>query len=367
MLRYFSLLSLFICTAISSLAYGDSCCCMDLCQSLELGVGWRRDSLTWKVKDMRSSYISAVCDSSIDFKDIESYVGYGLAKWVGEEFYIKLYGEYGLSQKGRAEEHFFIDSSILSHDIRVETDHRIKRRSEVYDVDLAFGYPITFCHCRGYFVPMIGCCFHRMHLVVKGPRHSSSSSSSSSFDSSDFTKYDGKWYYNGESVDSSFFYPTSYFDSSDFIVSPSNPFASFQESDPFSRPWESNIEIASALGLSIDRRSDTQRFTFYGPFVAVEAAYALDCKWTLQGEAKANFLNNCHRKRKSWTGVYFVDDYHHRGWAYGFDGMVSCTYMLDTCWYFTGTTQYKWWKAHSKRDEIHWQSVECELGMGYRF
>ncbi len=365
MSRYLTLLTLFLSTLITSSAFGDSCCCVDLCTALELGVGWRRDSLNWKVKDMESSYISAEADSRIHYKDVEFYVGYGKVKWVGSEFYIKLEGEYGQSQKGRAEEHFHIESSILSHSIHALTDNPIKRRSEVYDFDLAFGYPITFCHCRGYVVPMIGCCYHRQRLRVKD-RHSSSSSSSSYFDSSDFEKYSSEWYNNGESIDSSFFYPSSY-SSSDFIVSPSNPFNSFQISDPFGSPSSDHVNIASVLGLSTDKRTDMERFTWYGPFLGLEVAYGLDPHWTLRAEGNFNFLNNCHRKRDSKTGVYFVDGYHRKGWAYGFDGLVSTTYMLDTCWFFTGTAQYKWWKAHSTHDELHWTSVELDIGIGFRW
>jgi len=124
---------------------GCSCSC---CGNFDIKAGWRRDSLDWKVKDLHSSYISGDVDDHIFFKDINSYTISGQAKWISSDYYIRISAEYGLTDKGRAREHFNIDSPFLFGPINIETNDPIKRRSEVYDFDGAVGYPFTFFNCR---------------------------------------------------------------------------------------------------------------------------------------------------------------------------------------------------------------------------
>jgi hypothetical protein len=303
-----------ICQTVS--ACGD--CCSRTCQAFDIEVGWRRDSLDWKTHHLHSSYVSGHINDHILFKDINSYTISGQAKWVSSEYYIRLSAEYGTTDKGRAHEHFHIRSPYLFHPISVETSSPIKRRSEVYDFDGAVGYPLAFFCCRLSVVPLIGFSFHRQHLRVKDEEESSYFSSSS--------------YYDYSSLSSSEFF--QYHSSSSFYVSSSNPFAYFpsrsSESgdpfrrDPFSSPKDPNI--ASELGLSNPHRTSVYRFTWYGFYLGADIAYAMDSCWTLFWNTEFHFLDNCHRKRKSWTGVYFVDDYHEKGFAYGFNNLVGVTY-----------------------------------------
>lgn len=327
----------------------------DCCQSVDVSVGWRRDDLNWKTKHLDSSYISADADSHIHFTDINSYTLSAEAKWVDSAYYIRISGEYGTTDKGRAHERFHIKSPYLYHPIEVHTSDRIKRRSEVYDFDAAVGYPLSFLCCRLSVVPLIGFSFHRQHLRVKENKHSHSSSSSSS-SSSSYSSY----YYPSSS--SEFF---SHHSSSEFFVSSSNPFVSSPYLNPFS---SSSSTIASNLGLVNHHRTSNYRFTWYGFYLGTDIAYALDSSWTLFSELEFHFLDNCHRKRKSWTGVNFVDDHHKKGWAYGFNGVVGVTYYIANCWYTTLGIDFKWWKTDSnKHDELRWKSVGAKIGLGYMF
>lgn len=290
-------------------------------QSLEIEGGWRRDSLEWKTSDLHSSDISADVDDRILFKDINSYTVSGQVKWVSSDYYVRLSGEYGWTNKGRAHEHFKIDSPYLYGPVRVETSDPIKRQSEVYDFDGAIGYPFAFFNCRLSVIPLIGFSFHRQHLRVKIDEHSSDS----------------------------------------FSVSSSNPFVGYPSSDPFSSSSDSNI--ASELGLSNHHRTSTYRFTWYGFYLGADMAYAVDSSWTLFWNTEFHFLDNCHRKRKSWTGVSFVDDYHKKGFAYGFNNIVGANFYICSCWYGTLSIDFDWWKAHSKHDELHWKKVGAKIGL----
>lgn len=336
MLKSFIFLSTLLLALLNSSLTFASCGCWssdDCCSSLEFAVGWRRDSLKWDVKDMESSHCSCRCmnaDSHIHFNDIDMYAVSGKVRWVDRNYYVRLSGMYALSDKGRAKQHFNIqdDSLFCDDSVSVFTNNHIKRRSEFYDFELAVGYPLDFFCCRLIVIPLVGFSYDRQRIKVK-EKHDSCSSSS-------------------------------------FSVNSSNPFCTCESSNPFSCS-SSRKNIASELGLSNHREGANYRFSWYGPFAGFDIAYALDDCWTLFTELEGHFLNNLHRKRKSWTGVGFVDDYHRKGWAYGFDALVGTTFMVQGNWFSTISAQYKWWKGHSKNDELHWKSVNVNISVGYIF
>ncbi len=349
-------------SAFSSLfANSDDCCC----QCAQVSVGWRRDQLDWKMHHLDSSHIRGHVNSRIHFRDINSYTLSGKAKWAGSCYYVRFSAEYGSTYKGRAHETFQIRSPHLYYPIEVMTSDRIKRRSEVYDFNIAAGYPLSFFCSRLSVIPLIGFSFHRQHIRVKEPKHhsytsSSSSSSHSHLTSSSFTPTYSEYYYPHSS--SEFF---AFHSSSDFYLCSSNPFRYSPYSNPFSSSSDSTI--ASVLGLSNPHRTDMYRFTWYGFYLGADIAYALDSSWTLFSELEAHFLDNCHRKRKSWTGVYFVDGHHKKGWAYGFNGVVGLTYAFATCWYTTIDVDFRWWESNEKHDELEWKMVGAKIGLGYMF
>lgn len=341
-LAAFFLLFAFTAPMLHAVCLDDSCC-----QSVDCSVGWRRDNLDWKVHRLDSSYVSGHANSRIQFNDINSYTLSAKARWAGSAYYIRASAEYGLSDKGRAQERFKIDSPHLFHPIRVETSDRIKRRSEVYDFDAAVGYPFTFCCCRLNIIPLIGFSFHRQHLRVKNEKEFSCSSSCSSSHSSC----------------SDFFY---YHSSDSFRLSSSNPFRGYPSSDPFD-PSSSDPNIASRLGLATLHRTSNYRFTWYGFYLGTDFAYALDPYWTIFSEIEFHFLDNCHRKRKSWTGVHFVDKYHKKEWAYGYNALVGVTFSITESWYTILGVDFNWWKSATKHDDLHWKKVGAKIGLGYMF
>ncbi len=313
------------------------------CQSADIEIGWRRDDLKWKNTHLESSYVHARANDHLHFKDIESYTISGQVKWVSSDYYVRFSADYGATQKGRAHEHFNIHSRYLYYPIGVFTSDRIKRRSEVYDFDGAVGYPFAFFSCRLSVIPLIGFSYHRQHLRVKHNEESNDSQSSSESSSEFFDSHS----------------------SSAFYISSSNPFRDSPSSNPFGSP--SNSSIASELGLSNPHHTSMYRFTWYGFYLGADIAYALDSCWTLFWDTEFHFYDNCHRKRKSWTGVYFVDDYHKKGHAYGFNNTIGATYYIANCWYTTLSVDFNWWKADSKHDMLRWKMVAAKIGFAYAF
>jgi hypothetical protein len=325
------------------------------CQSVDVSVGWRRDSLDWKMKDLESSYIDADAKSHIHFHKIDSYTCSAKARWVDSFYYIRLSGEYGTTEKGRARELFKIHSPFLRSPVDVETSAPIKRRSEVWDVDLAVGYPFSFLECRLSVISMIGFSFHRQRLRVKSNEshcccHSSSSSSCSS---------------SSSTCPCSDYYSSCSSSSSLFKLCSSNHFLSYLSSNPFSS-YESP-EIADALGLCTHHRTSMYRFTWYGFYLGADIAYALDSCWTLYTELEYHFFDSSNRKRKSWTGVSFIDSHHDKGWAYGFTGTLGVNYCWCDCWYGTLGVDFKWWKAPDEHENLYWRMVGAKIGIGYVF
>lgn len=349
-----------VCSSLFAICFDDDCC-----QSVECSVGWRRDDLKWRLRDIDSSYIPARVKSKIDYKDIESYTLSAKARWVGSAYYIRLSAEYGLSEKGRAEEKFKIKSYYLRDSIGVETDNPVKRRSEVYDFDGAVGYPLTFFCCRLNIIPLIGFSFHRQHIRVKEREFSCCPSSCTSF-SSQSCSCDGYDCYDCSRPDHSCLRFFENHPSSSFFVESSNPFVSTPSSDPF-QSSSSDPKIASALGLATPNRTQNYRFTWYGVYLGADIAYALDCCWTLYSQIEFHFLDRAHRKRKSWTGVDFVDEYHKETWAYAYNAVLGTTYAFGTCWYSMVEVNFNWWKGHAKKDELHWKTTGGKIGLGYIF
>ena len=325
------------CGGCSSSSYG----------SFEIEGGWRSDTLNWKLHDLESSHVSGDVDDHILFKEINAYTITGQLKWVSSDYYVRASADYGWTYKGRATEHFNINSPYLYDSVSAHTNDPIKRDSELYDFDAAVGYPLAFFNCRLSVIPLVGFSFHRQHLRVKMPKDSSSSSS----------------HHHHHHMSSSKFF--SKHSSSDFFVSSDNPFVGSPSSDPFSS--SSDEKIMSELGLKNPHRTNNYRFTWYGFYLGADINYAIDGCWTLFWDTEFHFFDNCHRKRKSWTGVSFVDDYHEKGFAYGFNNAVGLNYYLCNEWYGTLSVDFDWWKAHSKGDELHWEKVGVKLGFIYAF
>lgn len=348
-------------------------CGSTICYSADVEAGWRRDFLDWKTKDKHGSYFSGDVDDTIEFNDINSYMVSGELKCVSSDFYLKASADYGWVYKGREHEHFKIESYILNTPLSAHTSNPIKRSSEVYDFSAAIGYPLAYCNCRLSIIPLLGFSFHRQHLVSKENGCSSGFSFSSSGQNDNkearqARKRDRDLRKRTVAKRNKFKREREFFrdhSSSSFFVSNDANFNDFPFSNPFSS--DSDTNIAGALGLSNPHDTDSFRFTWYGFYMGADLAYALDNCWTLYWNTEFHFLDNCHRKRKSWTGVYFVDDYHNKGGAYGFNNSVGLNVNMCNNWYGTVSVDFNWWKASSYHDDLHWKKVDVKAGLAYGF
>lgn len=320
--------------------------CVNAVNAFEIGAGWRRDSLNWDIKNLEGSALSADVDDHLHFKDINFYVINAKYCSCSSEYYFRASADYGTSYNGRAYEKFELDTPLYDiGSVVFHTSEKIKRRSEAYDFSGAVGYPFMFCCCRLMISPLIGFSWHRQHIRSKN---------------SD-SKYGSSFVYDTPN-DSSFYVKES---------SSSNPFGfSYSSDEAYSDPFDSPspVFIPSELGLSVEKRTSPYRFTWYGFFAGVDIAYALDSYWTIISQTEFHFLDRCHRKRKSLTGIYFVDDYHKESYAYGFDQKLLITYDMGSCYYTSLGVEYKYWRTHkSSHDMMWWNNVAINWNLGFAY
>lgn len=306
----------------------------DCMSSVEFALGWRRDNLHWKANRLHESCVDARVASHIEFEDINMYTAHAKAKWADTAYYIRLSADYGLNDKGRAEEKFKIKSSLFSDILSTHVSSPIKRRSEFYDFTGAVGYPFLVADCCLMIVPLVGVSFHRQRIRVRDDEESCFCFSFSS---------------------SNLFYPSS---------SPT-PSSSSDDLDPFSDSSATNV--ASLFGLSPCHRTSTYRFTWWGPFAGLDIAVALDPCWTLFGEFEGHFFDRNHQKRKSNTAVSFVDHFHGKSWAYGFNGTIGTTFCMGDCWFATLAIDYRFMKSKQHHNQLLWKSAGANISVGYIF
>lgn len=352
--RFFKLATLlFVLISLPSFAQCGGDCCI---QSIDFGFGWRRDNIKWKITGIEESSVDAIASSHLKFEDIESYTYHGKARWAGSAFYIRLAGDYGSTFKGHFHERFAIDSPLLGGVLRTHVEHPVKRKSEVFDFTGAVGYPFLTCDNCLMIVPVIGYSFHRQRFRVNDKTDNSFTSSNFSLESTN-----------------------PFFDDSSPFVTSSGSMTDYSF-NPFSSNSQSNI--ASLIGFSQKKFTENYRFTWYGPFVGIDLAWGLDEVWTLFTELEYHFLDRSNRKRKSYTAVDFVDDYHSKKWAYGFNGEIGTTIDLGSCWYCVIQVDFRFWKSYSRKhyhgssyydtsvrrkDDILWKSVGANIHLGYIF
>lgn len=236
---------------------------------------------------------------------MDMYSVNGKARWVGDCYYLRLDADYAQTVKGRAHEDFLLENTELPS-VSAFMNNHIKRYSEVYDFTFASGYPFRlFCRCVE-LVPIVGFSYHRQRLRVK---------------------------------DCERLIPCCGFDN----------------------------EEAALYGFCNPHRCTSQyRFTWYGGLVGMDLAIGLDGIWTLWGEFEYHF-GRCHRKRDSNLGSDFIDEYHHHGYAQGFNGTVGTTVVICTDWYLGFYLDGKIWRSKNHGDNLDWNSVAANMTIGYQF
>lgn len=212
--------------------------------SLDIGVGYRVDSLSWKTKadpnssasGSGSSYSGSSSSSYSDYSSYSEYSDYSdvatsHVKWddlkiwqiqfggkyvTCDNVYLKAYADYGWVTSGHNKDRDFISNAEVTGEEL--SSSRSKTKGNVYDVDLAVGYRFKLCDDSFSLVPLVGYAWKGQHLrdrdlddsysdptqtvvteqttqVVRSQSSSSYSSGYSSYSSGsgEHSKYHARW------------------------------------------------------------------------------------------------------------------------------------------------------------------------------
>ncbi|MBA3239417.1 MAG: hypothetical protein H0T62_13895 [Parachlamydiaceae bacterium] len=284
----------------------------------EIGVGYRQDSILWKMEDHGA--VAPHVESDLHFKDLEIVVlGARFKGLLGESFYSRASFDYGWIVDGTLREELNIenrhDTTHFDHN-GVFTDGRYSKavvhnresgNSYVWDFNLAFGVPYQF-GCEGLQIaPMIGFSYDRQHIKIR----------------------------NKENL---WAHPDRHF---------------------------SSIETGDHAHNNCKSKS-TFKTSWWGPWIGFDLSYVSDNCWTFFGEFELHG-GRVERDRNSSIGVSFFDRYDRTKCFWGTTTRLGTNYVLCDNWYLEGAISFSHWCSTSHRDDLYWSSGGVRIDAGYLF
>lgn len=287
--------------------------------SLSFGLGYRQDSVNWKLETPDS--VIPEGKSHLDFRDLDIiFIGAKLRAIYGCEcpLYFRTSFDYGWVLDGRLRENdkFFADLTSTTFDgggatstadftgIVVHND--ISSSSHVWNFDIALGVPLDNCWCDSItLIPTIGFNYDRNFYKVKN----------------------------------------------DQLIS-------------------DGLTTAQQIELGItpeeEGGSSSYRTSWWGPWIGLDFVYcAQDC-WNLYGEFGFHFLR-VRRERDSSSGFAYFDDYERTKSGYGVNFKLGTSYMFCDNLYLDGSIAWSDYWSSWHRDSIYWKSGSIRLDFGYLF
>lgn len=286
---------------------------------VQIGTGYRQDSITLNVKERGT--LNPRAKSNRHFKDLEIVtVGARIRNSLGCcSAYVRASFDYGWVLDGKVRDQLTITDRHSTEEFkhsgfasegffdRSTIHNSIKRgNSFVWDMDIAFAYPIN-CGCDNLeLAPAIGFSLDRQQLHVRGRASFDSSSSSSEL----FSK-------------------------------------SSKESDNHGK------------GSSF-------RTSWWGPWVGFDFAYNSPQCWNVYGTFEFHF-GRARRQVGAHTGSEYVDSYRRTKNFFGPLFRVGTAYMFCEDWYADANVSYQKFFSDNNRDHISWSSGQIRLDVGYVF
>lgn len=301
--------------------------------SVQVGVGYRQDSIDWTIEEPGS--LNPHAKSNLHFKDLEIFVIGGQVKsQLGCSGYARLSFDYGWLFDGRLRHSLEVknirEDEVFGHNgthqegeyLQVAIHNDVKSNSFVWDLNLALGYPIH-CWCEEFtFAPTIGFSYSRQYIRSKEHFGLLDGLSTSDFESFDLSSGDS-----------------------------------------------SSSEVTEASSSSSSNRrhhSNKFRTSWWGPWIGFDVAYvSCDC-WTLYGEFELHF-GRARREKNTRTGVTYFDDYDRTKSFWGPLFRVGANYIFCENWYADTSVSYQKFISNAHRDDLYWSSATIRVDVGYLF
>lgn len=284
---------------------------------VQVGVGYRQDSLAWEIKDLGA--LNPRAKSDLHFKDLEIVLLTTKFKGLLGCFYNRTMFDYGWIVDGNLREELTIshrhDIEHFHHDglstegrfSKAVAHNKVKSDSYVWDFNIAFGVPFD-CGCDGFQIaPIIGFSYDRQNIKV----------------------------HNREFV-----------------------FAN--ESHHFPRIHTGKDTRDSC------KKSNSYRTSWWGPFFGFDFSYnSFNC-WNVFGEFEVHVGRN-ERHRHSSIGVHYFDRYGRTKFFWGTTTRLGANYIICDCWYLEAALSYSYWTSDDHRDFVRLSSGTARVDIGYLF
>lgn len=314
MKKLFSLLSTVLLT--STIGYVGQ---VEADANIELGVGYRSDDFTTKVKAPDDVRLNTY--SELRFRDIEiCTLNARIKSTCGDCVYYRADGFYGWVFDGdvRETDQLSVSGNTQPACVFKEKLHNHSRGRYVAGFNLALGYPLNWCLCDGLqLVPTVGFSYDTIRLGWK----------------------------NKDRINSTVLGELDFSECSSSATS-------------------SSLSPTSSSDQNSDRRHSTFRSTWWGPFLGVDFCYNhLDC-FNLYGEVEFHWAR-ARRDRHTDIGLCFLDHHKRSRDAWGWNVRVGSTYYMRCNTYLDGWVGYKHLTSHKHRDRLDWKSYTVGVAIGY--
>lgn len=310
--------------------------------SLEIGVGYRQDSVKWNIHsnfDSRSSYgysgsdygdygtdcIPLSLKSKLHWKNLNIWQIEGRGRYITcDNVYLRGNADYGWITSGKNTDKDYIafgSGSRSGSGFEFANSHS-KVKGHVYDVKLALGYQFKMCDDSFSIAPLIGYSWHGQHLQDSHLKQSNRLFSGDN-------EYVRAATLNGAKS------------------------RSYSYSDYYSSYYDSYGSNSSSYGsCSYGGNHSKYHTRWNGPFIGFDLDYILCCEWALFGGYEFHWAEYHARGDWSLRSDLFDGFSHHAKNAYGNVLDLGVKWDFCECWTLALRGEFSWWYADKGHDSF---------------
>lgn len=309
--------------------------------SLEIGVGYRQDSLKWRTGHSGSGSNCGSCYN--DYQgDYGSQGGYerhrhfrSELKWrdlqiceieargyyvTCDNLYLRAHGDYGWITSGKNHDKDFVGFGGGSEREFSRSSSRVK--GHVYDLNVAIGYQFKLCDCSLSIAPLVGYSWNGQHFHDHHLKHHCSS---------EYTCNDPSYYYTCE-----------------FTEARSR---CCDESYSYYTPCqESYSGCNDSCDYSYGGNHSRYNTRWIGPFIGFDFDYRFWCDWSLFGDYEFHWAEYHARGRWDLRQDLCKGFRHHSKNAYGQVIDIGLRWDFCDCWNVAIKGEFQWWYANHGHD-----------------
>lgn len=281
------------------------------CSGLELGVGYRRDSVSWSFKNPDCGHIST--KNHLRYDDIEqAYISAKYRGMFADCVYVRAFGDYSWILDATLKNNVSIKTQHYTHSKHSRTKeghyltgysrHSSNRDSFAWDVNAGVGRPLDWSIESLRFVPMIGFSYHVQQIKMSGKNH---------------VHYD--------------------------------------------------ISSEDLHASEVDHRGSNRfKARTWTPWIGFDLYYSCGECWNFFAEFEYH-IGAAMRKRTADTEIGYFNHHSKARSIHGPTIRIGANTMICDNWYVEAMGAYSAWESYTHHDTFRWESGSLELALGYMF